>query len=46
MTREKSARLDAWVTPSMKRGMPSFMDGVTQASSRALFSRVVDGLLA
>jgi hypothetical protein len=28
------------------RGMPSYMDGVTQASSRALFSRVVDGLLA
>lgn len=27
-------------------GMPRFMDGVTQASSRALFSRVVDGLLA
>jgi hypothetical protein len=28
------------------RGMPGFMDGVTRASSRALFSRVVDGLLA
>jgi hypothetical protein len=28
------------------RGMPAFMDGVTKASSRALFSRVVDGLLA
>jgi hypothetical protein len=28
------------------RGMPRFMDGVTRASSQALFSRVVDGLLA
>lgn len=27
-------------------GMPRFMDGVTRASSRALFSRVIDGLLA
>lgn len=27
-------------------GMPRFMDGVTKASSRALFSRVIDGLLA
>ncbi|MFC5678720.1 SRPBCC family protein [Aeromicrobium endophyticum] len=26
-------------------GMPRFMDGVTKASSRALFSRVIDGLL-
>ena len=26
-------------------GMPRFMDGVTRASSRALFSRVIDGLL-
>ena len=28
------------------KGMPRFMDGVTKASSRALFSRVIDGLLA
>ncbi len=28
------------------RGVPRFLDGVTRASSRALFSRVVDGLLA
>lgn len=28
------------------KGMPRFLDGVTRASSRALFSRVVDGLLA
>lgn len=28
------------------RGMPRFLDGLTKASSRALFSRVVDGLLA
>jgi hypothetical protein len=27
-------------------GMPRFMDGVTKAASRALFSRVIDGLLA
>jgi hypothetical protein len=27
-------------------GMPRVMDGVTRASSRALFSRVIDGLLA
>ena len=26
-------------------GMPRFMDGVTKASSKALFSRVIDGLL-
>jgi len=28
------------------RGVPRFLDGLTKASSRALFSRVVDGLLA
>jgi len=28
------------------KGVPRFLDGVTRASSRALFSRVVDGLLA
>jgi len=28
------------------RGMPRLMDGVTRASSRRLFSRVIDGLLA
>jgi len=28
------------------RGVPSFLDGLTRASSRALFSRVVTGLLA
>jgi hypothetical protein len=26
-------------------GMPRFLDGVTKVSSRALFSRVIDGLL-
>jgi hypothetical protein len=28
------------------KGVPGFLDGITKASSRALFSRVVDGLLA
>jgi carbon monoxide dehydrogenase subunit G len=28
------------------RGMPRVADGLTKASSRALFSRVIDGLLA
>jgi hypothetical protein len=28
------------------RGMPRLADGITKASSRALFTRVVDGLLA
>ncbi|MET0468675.1 MAG: SRPBCC family protein [Aeromicrobium sp.] len=35
-----------WREDIQVRGMPRFMDGVTKASSRALFSRVVDGLLA
>ncbi|MET0930237.1 MAG: SRPBCC family protein [Aeromicrobium sp.] len=35
-----------WREDIQVRGMPGFMDGVTRASSRALFSRVVDGLLA
>jgi hypothetical protein len=35
-----------WREDIQVRGLPRFMDGVTRASSRALFSRVIDGLLA
>lgn len=35
-----------WREDIQVRGMPRFLDGMTKASSRALFSRVVDGLLA
>jgi hypothetical protein len=35
----------AWREDIHVTGMPRFVDGVTKASSRALFSRVIDGLL-
>lgn len=35
-----------WREDISVRGLPRLMDGVTRAAGRALFSRVVDGLLA
>nr|WP_255669954.1 SRPBCC family protein [Aeromicrobium wangtongii] len=36
----------SWREDIHVRGTPSLLDGLTRASSRALFSRVIDGLLA
>ncbi|MFI5428508.1 hypothetical protein [Aeromicrobium sp. UC242_57] len=35
-----------WREDIRVRGVPRYFDGLTRASSRALFSRVIDGLLA
>lgn len=35
-----------WREDISVRGVPRFADGLTRSASRALFSRVVDGLLA
>jgi hypothetical protein len=43
---EPSGSRVTWREDIQVRGMPRFMDGITRSSSRALFSRVVDGLLA